>query len=90
MPLESQDARLARIEEKLDAMDKRLHERCAVSGERMRIFEKSIGNFGERLGKVEAVMQQVKGGKAVVMAMLAGAGAVGGLLVKFFETFKTP
>lgn len=85
---ESQDARLARMEEKMDAMQRQLVERCAASGERMRQLEKSISNFGERMGKVEAVIQQINGGKAVIMAMLAVAGAIGGLLVKFFESFK--
>lgn len=85
--LESSDARLARIEEKLDGLDKRLIERCATSAARLTTLEKSINKQGERLGRLEGESQHAKGGKAAILALLAGGGVVGGLLVKLLESF---
>ncbi len=85
MTEESMEVHLARIEEKLDALDKRLLERCAISGARLSALEQSIIKQGERIGRLEAENHRIGGGKAAIMAMLTGAGVVGGLLAKLFE-----
>ena len=82
---ESSEIRLARIEEKLDAMDARLSERCNGSLGRIQVLEKSVARFGERLGKLELDREHQRGGKAMIMSLLAGGGVLGGLAVKWFE-----
>lgn len=84
---ESTEIRLARIEEKVDAMNARLSERCNGSLGRIQVMEKSIARFGERLGSLELDREQRKGGKAVVTTLLAAGGVIGGLLVKWYEQF---
>ncbi|MDL2279075.1 hypothetical protein LJC15_00225 [Desulfovibrio sp. OttesenSCG-928-G11] len=85
MITESTEARLARIEEKLDGIFARLSERCGGNVARLNSHEKSINRFGERLGKLEADQHQRKGGKAAVIGLLTGGGVLGGLAVKVAE-----
>ena len=87
-PGESQDIRLARIEEKLDALDKRLAERCNGSIGRIEGLEKSVARFGERIGKLEAASHRQEGGFLAVSKILAVGAALGGLLVKLLEWLK--
>jgi hypothetical protein len=77
---QSVDARLARIEEKIDGLDRLLTARCAGCHTRIGALEKSCLRQGERLGKLEAVEQQRRGGKGVLLTLGAGLSAVLGAL----------
>ena len=79
------EARLARIEEKLDGLFQRLSERSSSNTTRLDGHDKTIARFGERIGKLEAEHERHKGGKAVVIGLLSGGGIAGGLLVKVLE-----
>ena len=87
-PSESQDARLARIEEKLDGLDKRLAERCNSNVGRIESLEKSVVRLGERVGKLEAKGHRQDGGILAISKTLAAVAAQGGLLVKLLESIK--
>ena len=85
---ESQDARLARIEEKLDGLDKRLAERWHSNAGRIESLEKSVVRLGERVGKLEAIGHRQEGGFLAISKTLAAGAALGGLLVKLLENLK--
>ena len=87
-PGESQDIRLARIEEKLDGLDKRLSERCNGNVGRIDSLEKSIARLGERVGRLETKGHIQEGGFLAVSKILAVGAALGGLLVKLMEWLK--
>jgi hypothetical protein len=86
---QSVDARLARIEEKIDGLDKLLTARCAGCHTRIGALEKSCLRQGERLGKLEALEHQRRGGKGVLLALgaviSATLGAVGVLMAKILD-----
>ncbi len=85
---ESQDARLARIEEKLDGLDKRLAERCGSNVGRIESLEKSVVRLGERVGKIEADGHRQQGGFIAISKILIIGAALGGLIVKILEWLK--
>ena len=85
---ESFDARMARIEEKIDALDKRLSERCNGSMGRIESLEKSVIRLGERVGKMEAFGHRQEGGILAISKILAVGVALGGLFVKLLEWLK--
>ena len=87
---DSFDARMARIEEKLDGMDKRLAERCNSNIGRIDSLEKSVVRLGERVGKLEAKGYRQEGGWMAVGKILAVGAALGGLIVKLLEWFTAP
>lgn len=87
-PSESQDARLARIEEKLDGLDKRLAERCGSNVGRIESLEKSVVRLGERVGKIEAAGYRQEGGFIAISKILVIGAALGGLIVKLLEWLK--
>lgn len=83
--MESFDARLARIEEKLDGLAVRVGERCAGNNARIEAHDKSLIRFGERLGRLEAEREQRKGGKAAITLLVVVGAALGGLGAKLVE-----
>lgn len=80
---ESPEARLARIEEKIDGLDKRLAERFFAYLGRIEALEESAARRDERLGRLERADEQRRGGLAVMAAIWAGAGAVGAMVFRF-------
>ena len=84
-PVESTEARLARIEEKIDGLDKRLAGRMHGYLGRIEALEESSIRQGKRIGLLEQAEQQRKGGLAVMTAIWAGAGAIGAMAARFFE-----
>ena len=87
-PVESTEARLARIEEKIDGLDKRLAERMHGYLGRIEALEESSIRQGKRIGQLEQAEQQRKGGVAVMAAIFAGAGALGAWAAKIFQAFE--
>ena len=86
--VESQDARLARIEEKLDGLDQRLADRWHSNLGRIESLEKSAVRLGERVGNLEAKGHRHDGGVLAISKTLAAGAALGGLLVKLLESVK--
>lgn len=82
--LESTEARLARIEEKIDGLDKRLAERMHGYLGRIEALEESSIRQGVRIGRLERQEEHRRGGLAVMAAVWAGAGVVGGIVFRFF------
>ena len=85
---ESTEARLARIEEKIDGLDKRLAERMHGYLGRIEALEESSIRQGVRLGKLEQAEHHRRGGLAVMAAIWAGAGAVGAFAFKIAQFFE--
>lgn len=83
MTIESADAKLARIEEKIDGLDKRLAERCSGYLGRIQSLEKGQVDQGKRIGTLEAADNKRKGAWAAMMGIAGAAGALGGAVVKF-------
>jgi hypothetical protein len=52
-----------------------LEERCATRGE-------TITGLSQRIGSLEAIENQRKGGKAALLGMMTLAGVIGGFIVK--------
>lgn len=77
------EARMARMEEKIDALTNHMGERCGVSVGRIGALEKSTIRQGERLGKLELAEERRKGGMAVMMALWAAAGTLGAVVSRF-------
>lgn len=84
---ESAEAKLARIEEKIDGLDKRLAERCQGSLGRILSLEKGQKHQGERIGRLEAADNKRKGAYAVLLALAGAAGAAGAFMERFFSAW---
>lgn len=84
VPHESAEVRLARIEEKIDGLEKRLAERFFGYLGRIEALEESSVRQGKRIGRLERADEQRRGGLAVMAAIWAGAGALGALVFRYF------
>jgi hypothetical protein len=71
------DAWQRELLERLTRIETQLTERCSVRGE-------ALEDLQERVALLEAMEHRRKGGIAAMCAMLSAAGALGGLVVKFW------
>jgi len=76
---------LARIEEKLKNMTETSAEYRGSAKERMDRFEESIIRIGERIGKVEADLERLRGGKTALLWLISCGGVIGAALLKLFS-----
>ena len=81
---ESTEVGIARIAEKLDSLGALWLQRLDGLAERVNSLEASRMSYGKRIGKLEQAEQHRKGGFAVMAAVWAGAGVLGGLVFKLF------
>lgn len=79
---ESVSNRQARLETLLESLVSRLDERCSVRKE-------TQDDHGERLTKLESIVNQAKGGWIMLLLMLSAASVLGGgvavLIMNFLD-----
>ena len=63
-------------------------ERCGNRGKEITMLWAKNDDIKKRVDKLEKLEEQRKGGKVVVLALLAAAGSLGGLLVKLIPSLK--
>lgn len=74
--MSTEEQRLSRIEADIAVIKTMLSERCNVRGQR-------IDALDVRVSALEDAEQQRKGGKLMLTALMAAAGAAGGIAAKF-------
>lgn len=96
---EKAEARLARMEAMLESLIARqdewhanvmqlLGERCENRSRRIEKLETSVRDQGERIGRLEAGINQARGGWWAVSKLMAGAAVAGGLASRIFDGLR--
>ncbi|MCL1915676.1 MAG: hypothetical protein FWG17_03065 [Desulfovibrionaceae bacterium] len=79
---------LQRIENQLETLAEHNAEYRGVMKERVDRLEASQSGMGARIGTVEAEIHRAKGGKAALLGLLTGGGALGaGIMYLFGRAF---